>query len=113
MVTAAEFNTWYHGEYPEGHDYEGSTRDEEGPQELFDTWRSDPQPVETPWGPAVSVEDFGGEGQGDHAHVVVKLGDQYFKIDGYYSSWEGTDWSYDEWYEAKPVEKTVIEYEKV
>lgn len=55
------------------------------------------------------VEDFGGEGMGDHAHVVFKVVStgKLYKLDGYYSSWEGTDWQ-DKAYEveAKPVMTT-------
>ena len=58
------------------------------------------------------VEDFGGEGLGDHAHVVIRVDDKLFKIDGYYSSYDGTDWD-TEWYEVKPAEKTITVYEKV
>ena len=60
------------------------------------------------------VDDFGGEGMGDHAHVVFKVVStgKLYKIDGYYSSWEGTDWE-SEAYEVKPVEVTNIEYQRV
>ena len=111
MVTAAELNSWWTDEYPEGHEYEGQTPGEDGPEEYFYTWSGKPD-VETPWGPGELIEQVGGEGQGDHTHVVAKIDGQFFKIDGYYSSWEGSDWSDSEWYEAEPVEKTVIEYVK-
>lgn len=55
------------------------------------------------------VEDFGGEGMGDHAHVVfkVKSNGKLYKLDGYYSSWEGTDWESEAYeVEAKPVMTT-------
>jgi hypothetical protein len=34
-------------------------------------------------------------------------------IDGYYSSYEGTDFSNGVWYEVKEVEKTIKVYEKI
>lgn len=62
------------------------------------------------------VDTAGGEGQGDHAHIVFKVvtvdGDeQYFKIDGYYSSYDGTDWDGSDLFEVRPIERTVVFYE--
>lgn len=55
------------------------------------------------------IEDFGGEGQGDHAHVVFEIAGKTYKIDGYYNSWEGTEWN-EEAYEVEPVQVTKTEY---
>lgn len=63
---------------------------------------------------AKCVEDFGGEGQGDQRYVVFEIisadGVQYFRKDGYYSSFEGTTWDGD-FAEVRPVEKTITVYE--
>lgn len=56
------------------------------------------------------IDDFGGEGQGDSIWVVIKVGDQLFRKDGYYLSHYGTDWD-GEVTEVKPVERTVTFYE--
>jgi len=61
------------------------------------------------------IDNVGGEGQGDHVHLVFKVtspkgGVRHFKIDGYYSSYEGTDWD-GVLYEVEPREKTVTVYE--
>lgn len=60
------------------------------------------------------VDNFGGEGMGDHAHLVFRItnpdGVRHFKIDGYYASYDGTTWD-GRLYEVKPVEKTVTVYE--
>lgn len=58
------------------------------------------------------VDQEGGEGQGDHAHIVFQVKDtgQYFRIDGYYSSYEGTDWD-GELREVHRVTREVVFYE--
>lgn len=67
-----------------------------------------------PSGPAYVVEDFGGsEGDGEERYVVFQVGDQFFKVEGYYASWDGTTWEDTTPFEVvgKPV--TVIQYERV
>lgn len=63
-----------------------------------------------------NVENFGGEGQGDHAHVVfsVKHGNKemFVKVDGYYDSYNGISWD-DSPYEVEPYEKTITAWRKV
>lgn len=54
----------------------------------------------------------GGEGQGEEYFIVFKVGDQFFRIDGFYSSYEGVDWYDSELYEVAPQEVTVIEYRR-
>lgn len=58
------------------------------------------------------VEHVGGEGEGDHTHVVFKVSGKLFKLDGFYSSWEGTEWE-DSVYAVKPKEVKVIQYEAI
>jgi hypothetical protein len=62
--------------------------------------------------PVTHTESFGGEGQGEKRWVVVKIGDQLFKKDGYYASHYGTDWD-GPFREVNQVEKTVTVYEPV
>lgn len=66
-----------------------------------------------PSGPAYLVEDFGGEGQGETRYVVFSVGDQFFQVEGYYASWDGTTWEDPTPYEVTPKEVTVIRYEAV
>ncbi len=73
------------------------------------SWGSTPV---LPSGPAYTVEDFGGEGQGETRYVVFSVGEQFFRVDGYYASWDGTTWEDPAPYEVKPVEVTVIDYQK-
>lgn len=63
-------------------------------------------------GPAYEVEDFGGEGQGDTRYVVFSVGDQFFRVDGYYASWDGTTWESPNPYEVEPVQVMVTEYHR-
>lgn len=59
------------------------------------------------------VEDFGGEGQGDTRYVVFSVGEKFYKVEGYYASWDGTTWDDPTPFEVRPKEVTVIEYEAV
>jgi hypothetical protein len=66
-------------------------------------------------GKVTTVEQFGGEGQGDRAWVVVRVDfpngtSRYFKKDGYHASHDGT--YYDGYFsEVTPQEKVVTVYE--
>lgn len=62
--------------------------------------------------PVVKIEDRGGEGQGDEAWIVVRVGTQYFKVDGYYASHYGYDWD-GGLEEVTPQPKTITVYEPV
>lgn len=55
----------------------------------------------------------GGEGQGDNYWIVYHFIDHdvYIKFNGWYASHCGTE--YQDMYEVKPVEVTVIEYQEV
>jgi hypothetical protein len=66
------------------------------------------------------IEQFGGEGQGDHCHDVIKFTRKsdpqdyvYVKFDGYYSSYDGCNYSYYEPYIVEPYEKTVRDWRKI
>ena len=65
-----------------------------------------------PSGPAYVVEDFGGEGQGETRYVVFSVGDQFFRVDGYYASWDGTTWEDPTPEEVVAKEVTVVRYER-
>lgn len=58
-------------------------------------------------------EDSGGaEGDGALKWIVFKVGDQLFKMTGYYSSWSDGEWD-GELEEVKPVRVMRTEYEAV
>lgn len=60
--------------------------------------------------PLEHVARYGGEGQGDEFWVVIKLGDQLFKKDGWYASHDGGYLDGD-LREVHVVERTVTFYE--
>lgn len=59
------------------------------------------------------VDQQGGEGEGDDAHIVVHFPNRnlYVKLEGYYASYSGFEWDYGNYYEVKPKEKTITVYE--
>jgi hypothetical protein len=50
------------------------------------------------------------EGGGEHVYLVVKVGSQFFRKNGYYASHYGVEWD-GSIEEVHPVEKTVTVYE--
>lgn len=72
---------------------------------------------------AVVDSEGGGEGSGEHMHIVFRVTHtdvhdlglprpQFFKVDGFYASWDGSSWDGSELYEVHPVERTITFYEK-
>lgn len=57
------------------------------------------------------VEDYGGEGQGDDYWVVFKVGNQLFRKDGWYASYDGGELD-GELYEVEAVQVQRTEYHK-
>ena len=52
----------------------------------------------------------GGEGSYQcDIYKVVRIGEQYFRVDGHYQSYEGSDWG--RWYEVHGVVKPVTFWE--
>jgi hypothetical protein len=60
------------------------------------------------------VDNYGGEDQGSDYWSVYSFTDGmqvvFIKFDGWYASYEGS--TYEEFYEVKPVEKTITVFEK-
>jgi hypothetical protein len=62
-------------------------------------------------GPAYLVEDIGGgEGEGDERWVVFSVGDNLYRVSGYYSSWDGTTWEDTTPREVEAYEVSVTRY---
>jgi hypothetical protein len=66
------------------------------------------------------VEQFGGEGMGDHCYYVIKFTRKsdpedfvYVQFNGYYSSYDGSDYSYGNSYIVEPYEKTIRAWRQV
>lgn len=64
-------------------------------------------------GKVVEIDQYGGEGQGDHWYSVKHFVDHdvYIKITGHYSSYHGTDFYDGYGKEVKPKEKTITVFE--
>ena len=64
------------------------------------------------------AEQVGGEGEGDHYHIVLSIRDNntdemtYAKFDGYYNSWDGSEMD-DEPYLVQPKQKTITVFETI
>ena len=62
------------------------------------------------------VAGEGGEGQGDSIWTVSRIVDKktgevfFIRFDGYYESWNGSDWSNNDWSIVKPQEVKVIQW---
>lgn len=46
----------------------------------------------------------------DDITLVIKIDNKFYRIVGYYSSYEGSNWDDSEWHEVKPQQKTITEY---
>ncbi|WP_190822010.1 hypothetical protein [Saccharopolyspora pogona] len=66
---------------------------------------------------SVIETEGGGEGEGDHVHMVFRVvfddgSVRFFRIDGYYQSYDGTEIDGD-LFEVQPVERLVTFYEAI
>lgn len=78
--------------------------------EDFDYYELEEDSVELPnIGKTEAIDNYGGEGQGDERWIVFKVGDQLFRLNGYYSSYDGSTWDGGV-EEVEAYEKTVTDY---
>lgn len=84
------------------------------PSEAFYFWYNKQTTCEVLGKPAKIVEEVGGEGEGEHYHIVVSVGDKFFMRQGSYDSWEGVEWGYgeDSWVEVFPEQVMTTVYRK-
>jgi hypothetical protein len=69
--------------------------------------------VTLPSGEAKEIEQKGGEGEGEEYWVVFRVGDdKFFRVEGYYTSWEGTNWENAEVIEVEPAQVLVTVYKE-
>lgn len=114
MTTAAaviqqEIIDWWNKENPE---------DEDGPTEYLEAvlddfeYRLDSgiRAINLDSGVARQVEQKGGEGEGEEYYLIFSVEDQFFKVEGYYTSWNGANWDSAEVEEVEPVEVLVTQY---
>jgi hypothetical protein len=57
-------------------------------------------------------ENSGGQGDGAPTELILKVGDRYFEVNGYYSSWDSSRMD-GELYEVKAKEVTIKRYERI
>ena len=66
-------------------------------------------------GPCPVVDqEGGGEGEGEHFHIVRHFTDHnvFIRLNGYYSSYDGVDVNSYDYVEVKPKVKTITVYEE-
>lgn len=62
------------------------------------------------------VDYYGGEGKGEEYWKISRILDKktgevfFIKFEGFYNSWDGTDWSENDWNIVEPVEVKVIQW---
>lgn len=60
-------------------------------------------------------EDVGGEGEGDHRHIVYYLEDHdvFIRLNGYYTSYDGTTWNdISDLHEVFPQQRVITVFER-
>lgn len=62
--------------------------------------------------PVTSVEQNGGEGEGDYCYIVFQIGDQLFKKEGYYASYDGYYWDEGDVFEVEPWQVLTTVYKR-
>lgn len=78
-------------------------------RDVLDAYR--PTSLSTFRGVTITVEEsWGGEGQGDSIGNVFRLGDEYVRVTGYYTSYDGSNWEDAEPESVVPKEVTVTKY---
>lgn len=85
-------------------------------EEIFYVYSGDPIVQEIAGSRVTLEQQVGGEGEGDEYFLVFKVDNpdgsvQYFRKDGYYTSYEGTGWDSGELHEVKLVQRLVNFYE--
>ena len=61
--------------------------------------------------PVTVIEMVGGEGEGEHAHLILSVGDKFYKMDFSYYSYNGFEYDGCELRLVKPVSKQITVYE--
>lgn len=62
------------------------------------------------------IASYGGEGKGEERWNISKVTDKrtnevfFIKFDGFYTSWDGPDWSENYWYSVEPKIIDVIKW---
>ncbi len=62
-------------------------------------------------GEVKEVAQKGGEDQGSEYYYIYSIGDFLVKVEGHYTSYDGTEWGDNDFKEVRPTTKTVTVYE--
>lgn len=54
-----------------------------------------------------------GSGDYDGYEVIIRVKDELYTFDGYYSSWNGTDMEWNDCYQVEETEETITVYKKL
>lgn len=83
------------------------------PVSLIDFWYGEVSDVDIKNGPRITLVDTGGgEGDGAPIWIILSVGDQLFRANGYYSSWDSSEMD-GQIEEVKAVQVNRTEYEAV
>jgi hypothetical protein len=77
---------------------------------LYPLGRSKKPTIEIPSGNVQIFRETGGSDEGSRRSVILTVGEQYFEIEGYYTSWEGDNWDDATLHEVEPKEVKVIRF---
>ncbi|WP_040828955.1 hypothetical protein [Nocardia jiangxiensis] len=69
-------------------------------------------------GSVETIESVGGEGEGDHMHLILRITfpdgtEKLYKKNGRWVSYNGAYWEYGDFFEVQPVQEVVTKYKKV
>lgn len=56
---------------------------------------------------------FGEEGGGEDVWVVFQIGEDMYRMTGYYNSYDGSEWNTYGMHAVMPYERTIIDYKRV
>ena len=79
---------------------------------FLDAYYEEVAELETRYGKVIVEQVDGGEGDGAPIHVIISVGERYFQMDGYYSSWDDSQMD-GELFEVQPKEVKVTQYERI
>lgn len=84
--------SWYRPQPVNAEDFDREEVRDELAEGFYESYDFPKEGVELPGlGTAKLVDSFGGEGQGDELWIILSIGDQHYKADHYYSSYDGSE----------------------
>jgi hypothetical protein len=78
---------------------------------LWGGW--DASPVVLGFGVATFVDKTGGEDQGSQLSVTFQLQGRFFRVEGYYDSYDANEWYIHDAHEVMPQTREVVIYDRI